>query len=214
VTPTGNGRYEYIIRVSAMNYAHVSWTYFVQVNWLSPTRVGSRVHFLGNGNALGVPSLSFPNPSSRLFSSTSVVLKSISEWRKLVDYELAMAAAYVIVDPMDTNALLYVGQREYQDLVRVAMRTGERLTVVVRPDTKHLLPVPVPSPSSEAGPAESRPQPSNSELASKLTDAELDSELEKRGKKPSKPPQTTVGGWVHWVPGWLSKLFKTWRVNN
>lgn len=50
-----------------------------------------------------------------------------------IDWELQKRRPYVILDPMDPASLLYLSERDYQVLLRTALRNGDKLDVLARP---------------------------------------------------------------------------------
>lgn len=54
----------------------------------------------------------------------------------LVDWNLQRRKPYVVVDPFDPTAILYMTDKEYQVLLRTALSNNESLVVVCRPGSK------------------------------------------------------------------------------
>jgi len=69
-------------------------------------------------------------------TKTKMGNNSIEQLLKLVDWNRQALSPYVVVDPMDPNGLLYLQDRDYQILLRTALRSNDRLVVVCRPGSK------------------------------------------------------------------------------
>jgi hypothetical protein len=53
-----------------------------------------------------------------------------------IDWELQKRRPFVVADPLDTNELLYLNDKDYLVLMRTCLRNNENLLVLARPGSK------------------------------------------------------------------------------
>jgi hypothetical protein len=72
----------------------------------------------------------------RAFSSSTALSMSRRELLDTIDWDRQGGSLFVVVDPLDHEGLLYLSEKEYKDLVRIALSNDAMVEVLARPGSK------------------------------------------------------------------------------